>query len=126
MALSDPTGFLATPLTTIVHSTTPQDCQRILELAHQHQVNQLVVGLPLSLKGTLGFQARRIQAFVRALEKASDLPVALWDERLTTVEAERLLRQAGSAARKDRGQRDAAAAALILQAYLDAHGQSTP
>ena len=121
VALSDPQGLLATPLTTLNRDGTPADYHRILDLARRHEVGQLVVGLPVSMNGRMGPQARRLLAFVKGLEEVSPLPVALWDERLTSTEAARRLGEAGVRNPRDKGRIDAAAAALILQAYLDAH-----
>ncbi|MBI1884879.1 MAG: Holliday junction resolvase RuvX [Chloroflexi bacterium] len=94
----------------------------IMGLVEQEGAHRLVVGLPLSLSGGLGPQAKRVQSFVEALGHVLPIPVETWDERLTTVEAERRLGRAlpaGRQGRRRKGQRDALAAAIILQAYLD-------
>ena len=92
---------------------------RILDLARQREVEGIVVGVPYTLSGELGHQAKRVQGFIRALEKHTDLPVHTVDERFTSFEAEGLLREAGRQPSRQRGVVDAAAATLILQRFLD-------
>jgi putative Holliday junction resolvase len=119
VALSDPGGVLASPLTFIERVSPDADVQRVLALAHEHNVGRIVVGLPLTLRGQRGPQARAADAFRRALTTVSDIQVMAWDERLSTVEAERRLREAGTRPSMERGRTDAASAAIILQSYLD-------
>ena len=92
---------------------------RIAEHALQRQAGGIVVGMPLSLNGKVGPQARRVEGFVKALRGRMELPVYTVDERFSTAEAERLLRQAGRQPSRHKGEADAAAAAVILQDYLD-------
>jgi putative Holliday junction resolvase len=82
-------------------------------------VQVLVVGLPYSMNGTIGFQARQVQKFARAIAQALDLPVEYIDERLTSVEAEQLLQAEGRAPSRHKALIDRKAAALILQQWLD-------
>lgn len=121
LALSYPGGLLAMPHTAVTRGTLEQDIAAILEVVQREEVARIVVGLPVSLDGTLGPQARETIAFCDALRASSPVPVETWDERFSTVEAERRLREAGVAPSRDRGRLDAAAAAVVLQAYLDAH-----
>jgi len=117
-AICDPDERLAVPLGVIERQGREADVQSVLALAEQEEVGALVVGLPLSLDGSKGPQARRTEAFARQLSARTSLPVELWDERLSTAEAERY-----AAARPRRGRRgtsDALAAAIILQGFLDA------
>lgn len=79
----------------------------------------MLVGIPLSLNGAVGPQAKRVEGFLRALRRETDLPVDTIDERFSTAEAERLLRQAGRQPSRHKGEVDAAAAAVILQEYLN-------
>lgn len=118
VALSDPLGWLATPLTVLSCSSREAELAAIEELARKHQVEQVVVGYPRSLNGTVGPQAQRVDSYVEQLRARLQVPVILWDERLSTVQAERLIREAGKRVRRERI--DAAAAAVILQSYLDA------
>ena len=120
LALSDPSGLLATPLATIQRTQEPADVDEVLRLAEEHDVEKMVVGLPLELSGRRGPQAGRVMAFARALTGRTELPVETVDERYSTVEAERRLRDSGVEPSKDRARLDAAAAAVILESYLDA------
>ena len=126
VALSDPTGTLASPLTALTRSSEARDLEAIVELARQHDAEAIVVGLPISLDGALHAQGQKVQAFIEKLREVSPIPVEPWDERFSTAEAERLLREAGIQPSRERGRVDAAAAAIILQGYLDAHWTGSP
>ena len=121
VALSDSGGTLATPYETVQRSgDVARDHRRLLELAAEAEVECIVVGLPLSLDGTLGPAAEGVLAEVDQLRRATSLPVETYDERLTTVTADRLLRQGGRKKGKARRQVvDKTAAAVLLQAWLD-------
>ena len=118
VALSDPNRRVAIPLGT-VRAGPPDDIRTIGSLVHEHAVVQLVVGLPLKLSGDRGEAAVAAEAFADALRQAFGLPVALQDERLSTVEAHRGLAAAGASGRDRKRVVDRSAAAVILQAYLD-------
>ena len=120
VAVSDPTGMLATPLTTIHRTKEAGDIDEVLRLAEERDVEEIVVGLPLELSGRRGPQAGRVLAFARALAGRTKIPVETVDERYSTVEAERRLRDSGAKPSKDRARVDAAAATIILQSHLDA------
>ena len=120
VALSDPTGSLASPLTALDRHAKRRDMAAVLDLARQHGVEAIVVGLPVSLDGRLHAQGQLVQAFAHALTEVSPVPVETWDERFSTAEAEQMLREAGREPSRDRGRVDATAAAVILQRYLDA------
>lgn len=119
LALSDATGLIATPLLAIERTGLDSDVRQVLEAASNHQAERIVVGVPVSLSGQVGEQARSVREFVRTLRTATALRVDTWDERLSTVEAERRLREAGGKPSREHGRLDAASAAIILQAYLD-------
>lgn len=119
-AISDPEGRMAFPSTTLHRHSLPEDVQAVLDLARRLQAQAILVGLPVSLSGGMGPQAEEVMAFVEMLRQASPLPVETWDERLTTLEAERLLREAGHKPSREKARRDAAAATVLLQSYLDA------
>ena len=119
LAVSDPGGMLATPLGFIERKHLPRDIAQVVVHARDRGAERIVVGMPLSLNGRVGPQARRVEAFLKALRRRTDLPVDAVDERFSTAEAERLLRLAGRQPSRNRGQADAAAAAVILQGYLD-------
>ena len=119
VALSDPTGLLASPLDTIKVKTREQAIQRIVELISDYQVGQVVAGLPISLNGHIGPQAQKVRDFISALEARLTVPVVMWDESYSTVEADEMMREAGTRKSRRKDLRDAAAAAVILQQYLD-------
>ncbi len=119
VALSDPLGILAIPLSVITRSGEEADLETILHLAQQNQVGCIVVGLPRSMDGSIGRQAQEVQLFIDLLSEQSHLPVESWDERLSTKAADRLMLDAGAKRSKRKEWRDALAAALILQGYLD-------
>ncbi|MCK4362973.1 MAG: Holliday junction resolvase RuvX [Dehalococcoidia bacterium] len=112
-------GLLAIPLTVLDRAGEEADMEKLLALAREHGVERIVVGLPLLMNGNIGMQAEKVLAFSRALSEHVDIPVDTWDERLSTVSAERLLLDTGMKREKRKGKRDAMAAAIILQAYLD-------
>lgn len=123
LSISDPTGMLASPFGAVERGES--DIAEIIRTAEREDVSEIVVGLPLTLKGEGRAQAGKVRAFVRDLRAETGIPVKTLDERLSTVQASRLLTDAGSGgsrrARRDRrsGRIDAAAATVILQAYLD-------
>ncbi len=119
VALSDALGWLATPLAVLKSSSREAELAAILELVQSRRVEQLVIGYPRSLDGSIGPQAQRVDKFVQQLRNhLPDVPIVLWDERLSTAQAERLVHETGKRVRRERI--DAAAAAVILQSYLDA------
>ncbi|MEX0875174.1 MAG: Holliday junction resolvase RuvX [Actinomycetota bacterium] len=118
LALSDPSGVIAQGLEVVdVTSTPPVDA--VVARVKEHEVDEIVVGIPTRMDGSVGPEAENAEAFARALEKATGLPVTRWDERLSTKEAVRSMRAAGADSRKQRGVIDKIAAALFLQAYLE-------
>jgi putative Holliday junction resolvase len=119
VALSDPTQFLASPLTTIQAQPRERALEQLARLVAEHDVECLVVGFPLTLAGEIGPQARAVQAFVELLHARLHLPIKLVDERLTSAEAERMLIEAGLKPEKRKQQIDQVAAMLILQDFLD-------
>ena len=122
VALSDPLGILATPLTTIERATPDADSaiDAILALAREHEAAEILVGIPYLMSGRIGAQARITLDFAQSLSQRTHIPVTHTDERLSSVQADRLLAQSGGASTQSKGRTDAAAAAVILQAYLDA------
>lgn len=120
IALCEAGMRVACPVTTLEHRTPEEGLRAICEFAKSRQVEEIVVGLPLRLDGSEGEAARRTRRLAAALEGELGLPVQLWDERLTTVAAERSLRDQGVFGRARRRVVDQAAATLLLQSYLDA------
>ncbi len=115
----DGTGLIATGLTTIERTSFERDVAQLQELVEQRQVQLLVIGLPYSLDGTLGPQARKVQKFAARLAAALQLPVEYVDERLTSVEAQELLKAEKRSPSRNKALIDRKAAAIILQRWLD-------
>ena len=115
-ALSDELGITASPRETLRRDGGEMD--RLLRLIAQEEVGEVVVGLPISLNGTLGPQAQKVLQFVEELRGRLAIPVVTWDERLTTAEAEKMLISAHTRRAKRRQVIDQIAASLILQNYL--------
>lgn len=118
LAVSDPSGTTAHPHAVLERTTEERDVEAILAVAREQEVAEVVVGLPLRLNGSRGPAAEAAERFGALLERAG-LTVRFWDERLTTVEAERSLAAGGVRGRARRRVVDKVAAALILQNYLD-------
>ena len=119
VAVSDLLGILASPLIAIERTSDSKAIDAILEIADEQEAGEIVVGLPISLSGGYSDQTKSVAAFVLKLEARSPVPVNTADERYSTVEAERLLSQSKPQRARSRGEIDAAAAAVILQSYLD-------
>jgi putative Holliday junction resolvase len=118
VAMSDPELIIASPLTVIPRDENGLAIDAITRLVGQYDIKTIVVGLPYSLDGSIGQQARKVKDFIDKLSQVLKTGIELWDERLSTVAAERLLSEAGNKKAK-RSRRDDAAAAYILQGYLD-------
>ena len=119
VAISDPTGWLATGRTVVRSIGRDKDVVAIAKIVSDEAVTLIVVGMPLSLNGTEGPQAEKVRRFGKELSRATTVGIVFWDERLTTVEARRYLRDAGMRPSKQRANIDAAAAEILLQNYLD-------
>ena len=118
IAVSDPTGLLA-GFTTTVNAYRPEAvAERIAVLAEEHGAEELVLGHPVNMNGTLGPRAEKAHAMKALLEERTGLPVILWDERRTTIDAHQILMNNGKNAKKRKKTVDAVAAALILEGYL--------
>lgn len=115
----DRTGLIATGLTTIERTSFDRDVAQLQEWVEQRQVQILVVGLPYSMNGNLGFQAKKVQKFTERLAQVLQLPVEYVDERLTSFEAEQLLLAEKRSPSRHKGLIDRKAAAIILQQWLD-------
>lgn len=119
VSISDDLGWTAQGLEVIERRKEGQDLLRIAELVKQHGIEEIVVGLPKNMNGTIGPRGELCQAFASELNEKLQLPIHLWDERLSTVAAERTLLEADVSRKKRKGVVDKLAAALILQNYLD-------
>ena len=129
VAVSDESGLVAAPLTVLRRASKVEDFARIARLAREQHVGTLVVGHPLNADGSAGSQAQRVARYAMALRQALsseglELPVVLWDEYLSTQQAQAAMIAAGRKAKDRRARIDAVAAAVILQDYLDAQRSS--
>ena len=118
IAISDPTGFLAGFTTTINAYRPEAGAERVTALALEHGVEELVLGYPKNMDGTLGPRAEKAEAMAELLKATASLPVILWDERRTTIDAHQILFNSGKNAKKRKKTVDAVAASLILEGYL--------
>ena len=119
VAISDPEQILASPLVTIVRDDDDKAIEAIVALVNKYEVQRIIIGFPYSLNGNVGKQANKVQAFADKLSQHTKADIQLRDERLSSVAVDRLLVEAGMKSKKRKEQRDAAAAAFILQGYLD-------
>lgn len=126
VALSDPSGLLATPLAVLEVRSAAAALEQVVRWMQQYGVVHVIVGLPLLLDGGEGEEAARARTWAERLREQVSVPVDLWDERLTTVSAERALLESGMSREKRQKRRDAVAAALLLQNYLDAQREARP
>ena len=118
IAISDPTGFLA-GFTTVITAYRPEVvAEQVAVLAKEHGVEELVLGHPKNMDGTRGPRAEKAEAMAELLKAATSLPVVLWDERRTTIDAHQILFNSGKNAKKRKKVVDAVAATLILEGYL--------
>lgn len=118
IAVSDPTGLLA-GFTTTVNARSPEAvCAQISQLAREHGAEELVLGHPLNMDGSRGPRAEKAEDMAELLRRETGLPVALWDERRTTIDAHQILFNNGKNAKKRKKVVDAVAASLILEGYL--------
>ena len=119
VALSDTTRVLASPLTTLRAEPRDRVLSEIAALVQRHEVAEVVVGLPLTLSGEIGPQAHIIQLFVERLKGVLTAPIHMFDERLTTVAAERMMVDLGMKPEQRKARIDEVAASIILQDFLD-------
>jgi putative Holliday junction resolvase len=123
LAISDESQTLAQGLASYMRQDLLHDLAHLKAVADEHKICQIVLGLPVNMDGSLGAQAQQIVQFKEQLAAALQIPIALFDERLTTNEAERVLLSANVRRRKRVGLRDQLSAILILQGYLDSQRQ---
>jgi putative Holliday junction resolvase len=120
LAVSDPLGITAQGLETLERRNKRSDFARLERVVREYQVAEIVLGNPLRMSGEEGTQSRKVAEFAEELRRRFELPVRLWDERLTSSEANRLLREADLSLEKRARAVDRMAATLILQSYLQA------
>lgn len=119
VAVSDPLGITAQGLDTIRRKNKRQDFERLARLVREYEVREIVVGYPLRLSGAEGTQSEKMQLFAEELRNKLRLPVHLWDERLTSAQANRILREADLSIKKRGEAVDRMAATLILQSWME-------
>lgn len=120
LAISDKLGLIAQGLPTLRHQTKDEDISAIANILKDHHITEVVVGIPVNLDGSLGKKAQEVAVFLEDLKKKITLPIKVWDERFTSVQAEKVLLEAGLSRKKRKRKIDQLAARLILQNYLDA------
>jgi putative holliday junction resolvase len=126
LAVSDPSGTVATPLRVLQVKTPDSAVREIIACVQEYQVDRLVVGLPMRLDGSIGPAAEKTGAFADRLKKATPVPVVLWDERFSTVTAQQALIEGGTRRNKRKHVVDKLAAQILLQHYLDAQAGLPP
>ena len=120
VALSDELGMIAQPLEFIPAEPFAAFLDRLKKLVAERDVGRILVGMPRNMDGSYGPAAEKVNEFVRQLRDAVSIPIQTWDERLTSVQAQRMLREAAVKGAKQRQKVDQMAAAILLQSYLDA------
>ncbi len=124
LAISDPLGITAQGLATLHRQNKRLDFEKLEKVIQEYGVTQIVVGLPLRMSGLEGTQAEKMQLFAEELRKRFQLPVHLWDERLTSAQANRLLRETEMSIKRRGEVVDQMAAVLILQSFMESRGKA--
>ena len=119
LAVCDKNEVLASPLSPVIVKNTDMLIKTIVDTALEYKAELIVVGYPVNMDGSEGFRAAAVKEFVERLKQHWDRPVELWDERLTTMGAARLLNEASAKGKKRKMKLDSASAALILQSFID-------
>lgn len=119
VAISDELKMFASPLEFIPAEPPADALARLQHLVREREVERVIVGMPRNMNGSYGPAAEKVRAFVDQLRGVVSVPLIPWDERLSSVQAHRMLRQAGHKAKQQKGRVDASAAAILLQSYLD-------
>ncbi len=123
VALSDELGWTAQALEVIPRRNLKEDIKRIKEIIDDYKIEELIVGLPKNMHGGEGRQAKKVLEFIKAVQSKINLPLKTWDERFTTLQAERTLLEGNLSRAKRKKIIDKVAAQVILQGYLDSRGQ---
>ena len=121
VAVSDILGILATPLETICEKDRMKQLEKVAAVAKENNVEKLVVGYPKHMDGTVGHRALYTEEFARDLSELTGIPYVMWDERLSSTEAHRILESGGVSGKNRKTKVDKIAAVIILQGYLDAN-----
>ena len=121
VAVSDALGILATPLETICEKDRALQLEKTAAVARENRIEKLVVGYPKHMDGTIGHRAEYTEEFARELAQLLGIPYVMWDERLSSTEAHRILESGGVSGKKRKTKVDKIAAVIILQGYLDSN-----
>ncbi len=119
VAVSDPLGFTAQGLQTIEVQNKQKTMEALAKICAEYGVNEIVVGLPVNMNGSMGPKAKETIEWIEKLQTQFSIPIKTWDERLTSLQADKLMIQQGLSREKQKQQSDRLAATLILQAYLE-------
>ena len=119
VAISDQGGIIASPMTIIDRTNLHQDIEAVVTLINQNEAEIIVAGLPLTIDGTIGYQAEKVKYFTDNLAKNTNTPIVHRDESLTTLEARQLMQLTRKKKKREKEKDDSIAAAFILQGYLD-------
>ncbi|AJA48217.1 putative holliday junction resolvase [Clostridium pasteurianum DSM 525 = ATCC 6013] len=119
VAVSDPLGYTAQGITTIRRKNEEKDIEELIKLCKQYNVETIISGLPKNMNGTMGPQSEKVLQFCEILKEKIDIPIKMWDERLTTVAAHKAMLEADLSRSKRKKIVDKIAATYILQGYLD-------
>lgn len=125
VALSDELGVAAHPLCTLTRKNRKVDLLAIADLVAIHKADRIIIGLPISLDGSIGAQAEKVQKFAQRLQNVIDIPIEFQDESFTTAEAEDILRELNKDRKKQKELIDEVSAVIILTDYLRQHQEST-
>ena len=125
VAISDELGITAQGLKTITRKSKEEDFEEISNIISQFEIGKIVVGLPRNMNGSLGKQAEMVLQWIKNLKEKIHLPMVTWDERLSTVEASRVLLEADVSRKKRKKAIDKLAAVIILQAYMNSMGKNS-
>ena len=119
LAISDPLGFTAQGLETLLNRGSKQVIQELSKICREREVDEIVIGLPINMNGSKGPKAEQVLKLVPVLEKEINIPIKTWDERLTSRQADRLMIEEGLSRERQKQNSDRLAATLILQGYLE-------
>jgi putative Holliday junction resolvase len=123
LAVSDPTGMLAGGIGTFTTKNEEELISLLSNTVNQYQVEKIVIGNPINMNGTIGERSQKVQEFVKKLSEEVKIPVILFDERMTTMAAHRIMNETNTRGKKRKAAVDTLSAQIILQNYLDSHPQ---
>ncbi|MBN3038861.1 MAG: Holliday junction resolvase RuvX [Candidatus Omnitrophica bacterium] len=125
LAISDELGWTAQGLPTLRYQENTEALLEITNVVKENNVSEIVVGMPINMDGSLGKKAKEVVSFLESLQKEVSVPIKLWDERMSSVQAEKLMLKADLSRKKRKKKVDQLAAQIILQTYLDSRGNTS-